>query len=108
MDHSPKPSFAVSSGQPRSSDEIAMAGILGADAVEGGCAYLQAADGTRFEVIYPEGWTLERSPLQLRSPDGSVVARGGEEVSLRGAVTTEMASICQIGPIFIATEVVTD
>ena len=108
MDHSPKPSFVVASGQPRSSEDVALTGILGADVIEGGCAYLQAADGTRYEVIYPDGWTLERSPLQLRSPDGSVVARGGEEVSLRGVVTTEMASICQIGPIFNAVEVVTD
>ena len=30
-------------------------GILSSDSIEGGCAYLQATDGRRLEVIYPEG-----------------------------------------------------
>lgn len=108
MDRPPKPSLAISTTQPSRSEVGELTGTLGADVVEGGCAYVQAPDGTRYEVIYPDGWALERSPLLLRSPDGSVVARGGEEVSLRGALTTEVASICQIGPIFKATEVITD
>lgn len=83
-----------------------LVGTLGADAVEGGCGYLQAADGTRYEVVYPSGWELQLSPLQLTSPDGDVVARGGEEVTVVGAEANDMASICQIGPIFRATEVV--
>lgn len=83
-----------------------LTGILGADAVEGGCAYLQAADGTRYEVLYPSGWTLELSPLQLIDPDGTVHARAGGVVTVRGRLANDMASICQIGPIFEATEVV--
>lgn len=83
-----------------------LVGVLGADAVEGGCGYLQAPDGTRYEVVYPEGWDLQLSPLQLTAPDGEVVARGGDEVTVLGAEATDMASTCQIGPIFRATEVV--
>lgn len=81
-------------------------GALGADSVEGGCAYLATADGERYEVLYPEGWTIQASPLMLTNPDGEVVARGGETITVRGRHAGDMASICQIGPIFRAEEVV--
>ena len=80
-------------------------GILSMDAIEGGCAYLQTADGTKLEVIYPEGWQLDKSPLQLVAPDGSVHSKGGDTVSIKGAQSRDMVSICQIGPIIEATEV---
>lgn len=106
---SPTASFDRASEQPSrgpaGGDELT--GVLGADTIEGGCGYLETPDGTRYQVIYPEGWDLELSPLQLTSPTGDVVARGGDEVTVRGSVATDMASICQIGPIFQATEVVT-
>jgi hypothetical protein len=79
--------------------------VLGSDAIEGGCAYLQAPDGGKYEVIYPDGWELRLAPLELVAPDGTVVARAGDEVTVRGA-EADMASICQIGPIIRATEVV--
>jgi hypothetical protein len=81
-------------------------GTLGADSIEGGCGYLETADGTRYQVIYPDGWDLQLGPVQLISPEGEVVARGGDTVTVRGEEATDMASICQIGPIFRATEVV--
>lgn len=105
----PTPSLDLESRQPSrepaSGDELT--GVLGADTIEGGCGYLQTQDGTRYQVIYPEGWDLQLGPLQLTSPAGEVVARGGDEVTVRGSLATDMASICQIGPIFQATEVVT-
>jgi hypothetical protein len=109
---SPAPSSShpieLSSQQPSlvPGEEVTLTGVLGADAVEGGCGYLEAPDGVRFEIIYPAGWDLQLSPLQLTSPAGDVVARGGDEVTVRGEETSEMASICQIGPIFRAREVV--
>jgi hypothetical protein len=105
----PTASFDLASEQPsrESTGGDELTGVLGADSIEGGCGYLQTDDGTRYQVIYPEGWDLELSPLQLTSPAGDVVARGGDEVTVRGSVATDMASICQIGPIFQATEVVT-
>lgn len=81
-------------------------GTLGFAEIETGCPYLEAADGTRYEVIYPDGWELQRSPLQLVAPDGTTVARAGDEVTVRGSVAGDMASVCQIGPIFRATDVV--
>ena len=80
-------------------------GVLSFDSIEGGCAYLQTAAGRKLEVIYPEGWTLQKSPLALLAPDGSVHSRAGDTVTVKGTEATDMASICQIGPIIRATEV---
>lgn len=99
----PSSTLRPASDQPIREDTLT--GILGADSIEGGCAYLETADGTRYEVIYPRGWDVTVSPLQLTNPDGQIVARGGDEVSVRGSETTERASTCQIGPIFQATSV---
>lgn len=101
----PRHTLHAASEQPIRDDTIT--GVLGADSVEGGCAYLESADGTRYEVIYPRGWRVTVSPLEVTDPDGHVVARGGDELTVRGAKTTEVASICQIGPIFQATSVET-
>jgi hypothetical protein len=86
-------------------DDAVFAGILADDSIEGGYAYLQAADGRRFEVIYPDGWRLQRSPLELIAPDGSVHSRAGDEVTVLGVEAGDIASICQIGPAIRATEV---
>jgi hypothetical protein len=103
---SSQPSLELSSQQPSSAgDGEIYVGMLGSDAIEGGCAYLQSADGRKYEVIYPDGWTLRMSPLELVAPDGRVVARVGDEITIRGT-QADMASICQIGPIIQATEVV--
>jgi len=80
-------------------------GILSIDAIEGGCAYLQAANGDKLQVLYPDGWALDKDPLELIAPDGSVHAKAGDRVSIMGSDTGDMASICQIGPIIQATEV---
>lgn len=101
---------ASDSGRPTSASSYGLESItgrLGADSIEGGCGYLEADDETRYEVIYPPGWELSLTPLQLTAPDGSVVARGGQTVTVRGSRASDMASTCQIGPIFRATEVET-
>jgi len=81
-------------------------GTLAADSIEGGCAYLEAGDGTRYQVIYPDGWQIQASPLQLTTPAGDVVAMGGESITVRGHRADDMVSICQSGPMFVATEVI--
>ena len=104
----PAPSLRLNSMKPAPPTSLPgdLTGILGLAEIETGCPYLEAADGTRYEVMYPDGWELQRSPLQLVAPDGTTVARAGEEVTVRGSVAGDMASVCQIGPIFRATEVV--
>ena len=100
------PSLELASQQPSKSGAAGTyTGMLGSDAIEGGCAYLQAPDGRKYQVLYPDGWELRMSPLELIAPDGTVVARAGDEVTVRGA-EADMASTCQIGPIIQATEVV--
>ena len=83
-----------------------LTGTLGADTAERGCTYLEAADGTRYEVRYPEGWSVEAAPLRLTDPSGEVVATGGETITVQGRVEREARSICQLGPIFEADEVI--
>lgn len=104
----PTPSAEQRTPKPSSTsqvDGIELRGTLGLEDIEGGCPYLRAADGTRYEVIYPDGWELRPGPVERVSPDGEVVARSGDEVAVRGREATDMASICQIGPIFVADEV---
>lgn len=92
---------------PPPGDEMTITGVFGSVAVEGGCPYLQTDDKTRYEVIYPKGWQLDRGAATLRNPDGKVVATGGETITVRGQLAVDRVSICQIGRIFGATEVVT-
>jgi hypothetical protein len=102
----PSQSDRARSARPKPSPAVGgtVTGMLGFDDIEGGCAFVEAQDGTRYEVIYPDGWTLDRASGELRSDDGAV-AMPGDAVTVRGAVATDRSSICQIGPIFVATDV---
>ncbi len=105
----PSPSFGLVSRKPSPPSQLGggeITGTLGFSEIEGGCVFLESQDGTQYEVLYPDGWELQRSPLQVVSPDGAVFARPGDEITVRGAEATDMSSICQIGPIFRASEVV--
>ena len=81
-----------------------LTGSLGFGAVEGGCGFLETADGTRFEVIYPDGWYQDRTTGHLLGPNGQDIGPG-RVVSVRGTIATDMASFCQVGPMFRAIEV---
>ena len=102
---SPTPSAAVSTDPTPSADRTTITGTLRVDEVEGGCAYLATADGTRYEVRYPEGWEIKTSPLRLLAPDGEVVAGSGDQITVQGRTAREGRSICQIGAIFEAESV---
>jgi hypothetical protein len=97
-------STAAETDLPASGNELT--GFLGADSIEGGCTYLETEDGTRYEVIYPQGYEIDRSSATLRDPSGEVIASAGDVVTVRGHEASDMVSICQIGPIFQATEVI--
>lgn len=100
---SPTPAWSVESVRPSSSTAV-ISGMLAFDAIEGGCAYLASEDGTRYEVIFPIGWRIDGGTGHLLGPGGED-ARPGALVSVRGSIVTDMASICQVGPMFRATEV---
>ncbi|HVM01020.1 MAG TPA: hypothetical protein VM324_17145 [Egibacteraceae bacterium] len=80
-------------------------GTLGGDAdLEGGCAWLEAADG-RYDVMYPDGYTIAFDPVRVVGPDGEVVAEEGEVLRVRGHIDAEMMTVCQVGTVFRAEEV---
>jgi hypothetical protein len=106
----PEPSPTRSPRQPspspsqRGSDTIV--GRLGGEDIEGGCSFVQTDDGTRYEVIWPEGWRIDARG-NLVDPTDQVAARPGDELTVHGQIAGDMASICQIGPIFRASAVTT-
>lgn len=84
-------------------------GLLAGDPqLEGGCAWIQTDDGTRYEVIYPEGYRVEMDPLRLVGPDGDVVAEEGDTLEVSGALAEDMVSVCQVGRIWRADSVALD
>jgi hypothetical protein len=100
-------SFTLPSGHDKSFEPPGgrtVEGTLVFDDIEGGCAYVQSADGSKYEVIYPVGWALDRAAAVLNGPDG-VVVPAGATVRVTGSVVTDRSSICQVGPIFQATSV---
>jgi hypothetical protein len=82
----------------------AVSGVLTFDDIEGGCAFIETPEKVRYEVIYPDGWVLDRVGAVLRGPAGEEVP-AGETLRIRGSVATDRSSICQVGPIFEATAV---
>lgn len=84
---------------------VILTGTLGFDSAEGGCAYLEADSGERYQVVYPDGWQVDRGTRHLVGADGTD-APPGSIVSVRGSIAADMASICQVGPIFRAIEVI--
>ena len=99
------PSLELASQKPPAvGADATYSGVLGADSIEGGCSYLQTADGKRYELIPPDGWQLDKGSAQLTGPDGALVARAGDAITVKGH-EADMVSICQIGPIIQAVEI---
>lgn len=86
-------------------DETTITGQLAGDAqLEGGCVWLEA-DDARYEVLWPQGWESNADPVELRNPEGDVVAREGDTLRVTGAEATDVATTCQVGTIFQASAV---
>jgi len=102
---SPRPAFTAEPLLPSSSSEAVVTGMLAFDSVEGGCGYLETTNGTRYQVIYPTGWQIDGGTGHLHGPRGED-APPGSQVSVRGSIVTDMASTCQVGPMFRAVEVI--
>jgi hypothetical protein len=82
-----------------------LTGTLGGDAeLEGGCVWLDTGQG-RVEVLWPEGWTVGTDPVELRDPDGQVVAGAGDEIEVEAAPAPDLVSTCQVGDLWRATAV---
>ena len=84
-----------------------LTGTLGGDAqLEGGCAWVEDG-GTRWEVLYPQGYRVTYDPVTLHGPDGPI-AQEGATVTVAGAPQDDMVTICQVGPVWQATGVRAD
>jgi hypothetical protein len=94
-------SFPLKSGVPGGRS---FTGVLSFDEIEGGCWFVAADDGTSYQVVYPDGWSLDQAVGELHGPGGETI-RVGDTLTVKGAIATDRSSTCQIGPIFIATEV---
>jgi hypothetical protein len=101
---SPSSSLELESPKAPTGTDQSYTGVLRSDAIEGGCVYLQAADGSKFELVAPDGWEIQKSPAAVVDPNGQVVARAGQVITVNGH-EADMMSICQIGPIIQATEI---
>jgi len=79
-------------------------GRLQGDArLEGGCAWISTPEET-LDVEYPEGYSLTLEPLQLRDPDGRIVAERGDTLTVEGS-RVDIDTTCQVGQVFSATTV---
>lgn len=88
-------------------EEQVLEGTLGGDAqLEGGCAWLENDEG-RFEVRYPDGYEVAFEPVRLVGPDGDTVAEEGDVVRVRGRIGGDVVTVCQVGTVFDAQEVLT-
>ena len=99
---------APSGALPTGGDADLVGTLNGDPLLEGGCAWLVDDDGQSWEVLWPAGYSLQfRGELTLLVRDGEEsVAMTGQRVGVDGAEATDMASICQVGRLFQATEVV--
>lgn len=79
--------------------------LAGDPDLEGGCAWLETGE-RKAEILWPAGYRVTFEPLQLRGPDGEVVAEDGEEVTVRGEFAEDRVSVCQVGDLFEASAVV--
>ena len=96
---------AASDPVPAEGDSIT--GTLGGDSqLEGGCAWIDDGE-TRWQVLYPEGYTVTFDPLTLTGPDGEAAAEG-DTVTVTGAEQPDAMTTCQIGPVWSASSVTID
>jgi len=86
-----------------------LVGILGGDPqLEGGCAWVTDDGAERWEVIWPEGYSVEfrAGPAVLTEADGEVVAETDDRVGVNGSEPRDLGSFCMVGRIFQSTEIV--
>lgn len=85
--------------------ETTITGALAGDPeLEGGCVWLETEEA-RYEVLWPDGWEADTDPIELRNPEGDVVAREGDELRVTGQQADDVATTCQVGTIFEASAV---
>lgn len=83
-------------------------GTLGGSDIEGGCVWLDAEDGTRYELVpAPDAEIrIDSGNLLVVDPAGDVVAEVGDEVVVEGQTDPGLMTFCQVGEPLVVTDVV--
>ncbi len=105
---SPLQSFVPGAPVASPLDQQILSGRLGGDSqLEGGCDWLDAVgprpgeeEASRFEPLWPQGYYVTFNPVRLWSPEGRIVARERDVVTVVGRRRPDVATICQVGPVF--------
>ncbi len=80
-----------------------IAGVLTHVPLEGGYLLLVEPDGTRHHPLWPRGWRVAGE--ELLAPDGSVAARAGATVRVRGEPDPRAVTAAQLAPVLRVDEV---
>ncbi len=80
-----------------------IAGVLTHVPLEGGALLLVEPDGTRHHPRWPPGWRA--AGTELLAPDGSVAARAGATVRVRGEPEPQAVTAAQLAPVLRVDEV---
>lgn len=78
-------------------EEATITGILRGSGEDGGCLWLESADGARRAVLWPSGYGARYEPAVLLDEHGQVVAREGDRIEGGGGVYQEQAPRCATG-----------
>ena len=101
----PEPAASESAeASPPASDgganEQTATGTLEGDAqLEGGCVWIEAAEGAIAPML-PDGYTTTSDPVAVLGPDGEVIAEGGDQVTITGTPATDISTTCQVGTVW--------
>ena len=77
--------------------------LAGDPTLEGGCLWLEA-DGQRYELQLPAGYTADASVTEISTPDGTTFA-AGDALKVTGIVREDLATICQVGPVIEVSQI---
>jgi hypothetical protein len=98
------------SGAPFDDDPAEVTGVLRGDRTQGiDCIWLTDPQGNRWEIIWPAGYRQEVvEGVATLSLDDQVVAVAGDNITVRGARSSEFGSVCMIGIVYEAAEVIVE
>ena len=100
----PRSELTAPDRAPGGKEAKSITGTFGGDAqLEGGCAWVEDG-GTKWQVQWPDGYSVSFEPLTLNGPSGPV-AEEGAIVTVTGRPQSEAITICQVGPLWQATDV---
>lgn len=98
------PTHGGGSDEPQSG--AALPGVLRGDVgIDGGCVWIDTeASEPRVAILWPRGYSARFDPVRVYGPDGQLLARGGDRVTLGGGGDSRPMSRCGLdgAPVFTA------